>query len=97
MKDCSTFHGFVLDLRKKVLENVLRECSQFVVERTHLWPQQPRTLVCELSQNVYGPRQCHAKGVLLHEVGSVSTAETQILGGFYEGLCNAQDWRVRLD
>lgn len=29
MKICSTFHGFVLDLRKKVLENVLRECSQF--------------------------------------------------------------------
>ena len=29
MKVCSTFHGFVLDLRKKVLENVLRECSQF--------------------------------------------------------------------
>ena len=103
MKDCSTFHGFVLALRKKVLENVLRECSyfasvrRFVVERTQLWPQQPRTLVCELAQNVYKPRQCHAKGVLLHEVGSVSTAETQILGGFYEGLCNAQDRRVRLD
>ena len=93
MKVCSTFHGFVLDLRKKVLENVLRECSQFVVERTHLWLQQSS----ELSQNVYKPRQCHAKGVLLHEVGSVSTAETQILGGFYEGLCNAQDRRVRLD
>ena len=29
MKICSTFHGFVLDLRKKVLENVLRECSSF--------------------------------------------------------------------
>lgn len=29
MKVCSTFHGFVLDLRKKVLENVLRECSSF--------------------------------------------------------------------
>ena len=29
MKVCSTFHGFVLDLRKKVIENVLRECSQF--------------------------------------------------------------------
>ena len=65
----------------------------FVVERTHLWLQQSN----ELSQNVYEPRQCHAKGVLLHEVGSVSTAETQILGGFYEGLCNAQDRRVRLD
>ncbi len=97
MKVCSTFHGFVLALRKKVLENVLRECLQFVVERTQLWLQQTRTLVCELSQNVYKPRQCHAKGVLLHEVGSVSTAETQILGGFYEGLCNAQDRRVRLD
>ena len=98
MKDCSTFHGFVLDLRKKVLENVLRECSQFVVERTHLWPQQLRTLVhASFRKNVYKPRQCHAKGVLLHEVGSVSTAETQILGGFYEGLCNAQDRRVRLD
>ena len=93
MKVCSTFHGFVLDLRKKVLENVLRECSQFVVERTHLWLQQSS----ELSQNVYGPRQCHVYNVLLHEVGSVSTAETQILGGFYEGLCNAQDRRVRLD
>lgn len=50
MKVCSTFHGFVLALRKKVLENVLRECSQFVVERTHLWLQQIRALVCELSQ-----------------------------------------------
>ena len=97
MKVCSTFHGFVLALREKVLENVLRECSQFVVERTHLWLQQTRTLVCELSQNVYGPRQCHVYNVLLHEVGSVSTLETQILGGFYEGLCNAQDRRVRLD
>lgn len=29
MKVCSTFHGFVLDLHEKVLENVLRECSQF--------------------------------------------------------------------
>lgn len=29
MKICSTFHGFVLDLREKVLENVSRECSQF--------------------------------------------------------------------
>ena len=97
MKVCSTFHGFVLALREKVLENVLRECSQFVVERTQLRLQQIRVLVCELLQNVYRPRQCHAKGVLLHEVGSVSTAETQILGGFYEGLCNAQDRRVRLD
>ena len=48
-------------------------------------------------KNVYKPRQCHVYDVLLHEVGSVSTAETQILGGFYEGLCNAQDRRVRLD
>jgi len=44
MKVCSTFHGFVLALRKKVLENVLRECSQFVVERTHLWLQQSSEL-----------------------------------------------------
>ena len=66
----------------------------FVVERTHLWLQQSS----ELSQkNVHKPRQCHVYNVLLHEVGSVSTAETQILGGFYEGLCNAQDRRVRLD
>ena len=97
MKDCSTFHGFVLDLHEKVLENVLRECSQFVVERTHLWLQQTVRSYASFRKNVYKPRQCHAKGVLLHEVGSVSTAETQILGGFYEGLCNAQDRRVRLD
>ena len=71
---------------------------RFVVERTQLWLQQTRTLVyASFRKNVYKPRQCHAKGVLLHEVGSVSTAETQILGGFYEGLCNAQDRRVRLD
>ena len=93
MKVCSTFHGFILDLHKKVLENVLRECSPFCCGEDPLWLQQSS----ELSQAVYKPRQCHAKGVLLHEVGSVSTAETQILGGFYEGLCNAQDRRVRLD
>ena len=29
MKACSTFHGFILDLHKKVLENVSRECSSF--------------------------------------------------------------------
>lgn len=97
MKICSTFHGFVLALRGKVLENVLRECSSFCCREDPFVAATNRTLVCELSQNVYKPRQCHAKGVLLHEVGSVSTAETQILGGFYEGLCNAQDRRVRLD
>lgn len=98
MKVCSTFHGFVLDLRKKVLENVLRECSQFccgedpIVAATNTYAR-----MRAFAKNVYKPRQCHAKGVLLHEVGSVSTLETQILGGFYEGLCNAQDRRVRLD
>ena len=69
MKVCSTFHGFVLALREKVLENVLRECSQFCCGRTHLWLQQSS----ELSQNVYEPRQCHVYNVLLHEVGSVSS------------------------
>ena len=94
MKVCSTFHGFVLDLRKKVLENVLRECSSFCCGED---PIVAATKQRAFAKNVYKPRQCHAKGVLLHEVGSVSTAETQILGGFYEGLCNAQDRRVRLD
>ena len=46
----------------------------FVVERTQLWLQQSS----ELLQIVYGPRQCHAYSVLLHEVGSVSLLETQI-------------------
>ena len=65
----------------------------FVVERTQLCPQQSS----ELSQKRLWASSVSRKGVLLHEVGSVSTAETQILGGFYEGLCNAQDRRVRLD
>ena len=74
MKVCSTFHGFVLDLRKKVLENVLRECSQFccgedpIVAATNTYAR-----MRAFAKNVYKPRQCHAKGVLLHEVGSVSS------------------------
>ena len=68
MKDCSTFHGFVLDLRKKVLENVLRECSQFCCEED---PSVAATKQRAFA-NVYGPRQCHVYNVLLHEVGSVS-------------------------
>ena len=79
MKVCSTFHGFVLALREKVLENVLRECSSFCRRED---PFVAVTKQRAFAKSVYKPRQCHAKGVLLHEVGSVSTSETQILGGF---------------
>ena len=57
MKVCSTFHGFVLALREKVLENILCECS---------------LVHASFRKNVYKPRQCHVYNVLLHEVGSVS-------------------------
>lgn len=36
MKVCSTFHGFVLALRKKVLENVLRGRSRVIARAREL-------------------------------------------------------------